>query len=254
LFIGDLQEMLVKANLWIGQSADSGSNNDLPPETGKAVAEASRALDRTLKDGPLDFALSMRGPDRNNQFSVIGALSLHDTTALEKALRRVAKSVPEREVALIKLDAFKVQGASVHEIAVDKWLPPDARKVFGKNAVYLNLSPDAVFVTFGPRAREIITEALTGKLGPKPAPLAEAEISPKRILALYKTLGAAPEAIQFIDKLTAADRSTVMAIKLKGGDDLVLRVALGLPALWILAPKPRRGGALLPKEEGKYKE
>jgi hypothetical protein len=29
---------------------------------------------------------------------------------------------------------------------------------------------------------------------------------------------------------------------------------LGLPALWILAPKPRRGGALLPKEEGKYKE
>jgi hypothetical protein len=237
LFIGDLKELLAKATQMIGQGAADGGKNDIPKEGMEVITEATKALGRTLNDGKLDFAVSLRGPDRNNQFTAIGAFSMKDTSALDKALRTVVKSAPKDAAERIKIDALKVQGTNVHEIAVGNRLPPEAQKVFGNSSVYVSLAPNAAFVTFGPQGKEAITEALTGKVAPTPAPLVQTEVSGKRILALFKTLGAPQDAIQFIEKLTPAERSTVMAIKVEGGEKLVLRVELGLPALWIVAPK-----------------
>jgi len=235
LFIGEFKELLVNTTELIGKEAANA-----PKEIAEAVSEWYKALGRTVKEGNLGFAASMRGPDRNHQFTVVGAFNLKDTAPLEKALKTAVKSAPKEEVDRIHFDAFKVQDINVHEIAVGDLLPPEAQIVFGKSSVYVRLSPNAVFVTFGPQGKEVITEKLTQKLQHQPAPLALAEISGKRILALYKTVGAAPEAFLFIDKLTAAERSTVLAIKVKGGEKLVLRVEIGLPALYVLSPKPSR--------------
>jgi hypothetical protein len=239
LFIGDLQEMLANFTLRMNQATEGEENGDTPKELMNLISEVIKALGRTVKDGNLDLAASLRGPDNNKQFTAVGAFSLKDTAAVETALRTAVKSGPKEDIGMFKLDVFKVEGINVHEIAIGGPLPPEVRKVFGQGSVYFALLPNAVVVTFGPQGKEVMKETLTAKLGPQPSPLVRAEISRKRIEALFKTLGAPPAALQFIEKLPE-ERATVLAIKVEGGDKLVLRVELGLPALWVLAPKPSR--------------
>jgi hypothetical protein len=106
--------------------------------------------------------------------------------------------------------------------------------------VFGALAADAVYVTLGPRGKDVITEMLSAKPLAEPTPLVLARISGKRTLSLYKLLGAAPEALAYLEKLTTAEQSSVLGVHVSGGDKLALRVDVGLPALWIVTPKPSK--------------
>jgi hypothetical protein len=216
LYVRDLKDMLVNLARSIEQNPAGARNQNSDKATAEVVAAAAKAVARTLDEGKLHLAVSLRGPDQNNQFVALAAFTLKDAAALEKALKNALKSAPEDVAKRIKLGVFQVNGVKVHEIGVGSLLPPDVQKIFGQASIYLGIATDAVFVTFGPRAKEAITEVLAGRsLLPRPAPLVQAELSGKRVMALFKTLGAPREALQFIEKLTSAERSTVLAIKVR---------------------------------------
>ncbi len=244
LFTPEVKDLLSKAlDMAAKKAGTEAADHNLPKEARDAVAEGFKALRRSIDDESLDLAASLRGPDKNGQFTAVGALSLKDTAALEKALKDAATIVPQPVKDLIKLDAFKVNGVNVHEIAVGEMLPDERQKVFGKSSVYVALAPNAAFVAFGAQGKAIISETLAGKLGPKPAALLHVDIASKRLVPLFKTLGAPSEAIELIEKLGQTERQAVLAIKVEGGDKLVLRQEIGLAGFFALMPKAAKANA-----------
>jgi hypothetical protein len=230
LFIEEVKTMLSKAVELGGKEAEKNLKLGAPKEACDAAAELFNTLGRTVNDGNLDVAASLRGPDKNDQYTAVGAVSLKDTAALEKSLKAALKVAPEEVAAMIKVDAFKVGAINVHEVAVGDKLPPEAQKIFGKSSIYLALAPNAAFVTFGAQGEAMIKDALTQKLGPKPAPLLQADISGKRMMPLLKSAGVPldGEAGPYFEKLTKMDRISVYTVKLEGGDKLTIRYEVGL--------------------------
>ncbi len=236
LFLGDLREAFSGAV----QSLDAAvrqESKDEPKGSRQVGLGLAKALTRTAKEDPVGLAVSLRGPDDSGRFTAVGAVTLKDSAELEKALQAMAQGSAEF-AGLVKPDAFHVRGVNVHELAVGPRLAPEARSVFGAGPAYAAFAPGAVYGTLGPRGKEVMTEILSEELRAEPAPLVEARISGKRTLALFKLLGAAPEAFPFLEKLTAAEQSTVLTVRVAGGEKFVLRVDVGLPALWVVAPKP----------------
>lgn len=246
LFAPEVKDILGKALDTLAKKADADLPGNAPKEVRDAVTEGFKALRRSIDDERLDLAASLRGPNKNGQFTAVGAFSLKDTAALEKALKAVTAIVPPPVKDMVKLDAFKVDGVNVHEITVGQMLPEEVQKVFGKSSVFIALAPNATFVGFGAQAKNLITEALNGKLGPKPASLFQLDISSKRLIALFKALNAPAEAIELFEKLGHSERQSALALKVEGGDKLVMRLEIGLPAFFALMPKAKSATATFP--------
>jgi hypothetical protein len=155
---------------------------------------------------------------------------LKDTAALEKSLKAALKVAPKEVAEMIKVDAFKVGAINVHSVAVGDKLPPEAQKIFSKASIYLALTPNAVFVTFGAQGEAMMKDVLTQKLAPKPAPLLQADISGKRMMPLLKSAGVPldGESGAVLEKLGKMDRISVYTVKLEGGDKLSVRYEMGL--------------------------
>lgn len=230
LFVEDFQKLLDKTLDWGIREVEANFGGNEPKEVKDLALEALKTLQRTVKGGTLDLAASLRGPDKNDQYSAIGAITLKDTAALEKALKAAMKIVPPKEAARFKLDAFKIGNVNVHEIAIGDDLPMEAQKIFGKSNVLVALSPNGAFVSFGPQGKKLLEEALTGKLEPKAAPLVHAEASPRRLLPLFKASGAPidGEMKPLFEKLGKMDRLGIYSLKVEGGSDkLVIRQEIG---------------------------
>ena len=230
LFFEDFQKLMEKLLDWGIKEADAGLGGDTPKEVKDLALEALKALQRTVKSGTLDVAASLRGPDKNDQYTAIGAISLKDTAALEKAAKAAVKIAPPKDAAKFKLDSFKIGSVNVHEILVADDLPEPVQKIFGKSNILIALAPNATFVTFGPQGKKLMEEALTAKVGPKPAPLVHAEVSGKRLLPLLKAAGAPVdgELKPLFDKLGQFDKLAIYSLKIEGGKDkLTLRYEIG---------------------------
>ena len=244
LFVPELQELLGKAIDTAAKNVEEkAAGENAPKEVREAIVAGFKALRRSIDDQALDLAASLRGPDKNGQYAAVGAFSLKDTAALEKSLKAAVEIAPKVIRDVFTFDAFKVNGVNVQEIAVGDLLPADIQKVFGKSSVFVALAPHAVFIAFGAQSKAIITEALTGKIGPKPAPLLQFDLSSSRLIALFKTLGAPPEPIELLEKLDKTDRQPVLAVKAEGGDKLVIRFEFSLPGLFAVMPKAGKANA-----------
>jgi len=233
LFIDEVQGGLLKFVDLMEKETAALRDGAGPKELGELLDEFFKTLKRTVKSGDLDIAASMRGPDKNDQFTAIAAVGLKDTAALEKSLKSALKIAPKDASEKVRIDAFKVDSVNVHEVLVGEMLPPPAQKVFGQSNVFVALAPEAVFVTFGPRGKELMKDALSAKQGPKPAPLFTLEFSGKRTATLIKKMeppmGGPIE--EYIDRLGKMGRLNVISAKVEGGEKLVVRKEIGLVPL-----------------------
>jgi len=252
LFVEDFQKLLDKLLDWGIKEADGGLG-DAPKEVKELALEGLKTLQRTVKSGTLDLAASLRGPDKNNQYTAIGAISLKETAALEKAAKAALKIAPPKDAAKFKIDSFKIGDVNVHEIVVADELPMEMQKIFGKSNILIALAPNAVFASFGPDSKKLLTEAITSKAPAKPAPLIQAEVSGKRLLPLLKAAGVPldGEMKPLFDKLGQLDRIGVYSLKVEGGGDkLVIRQEIGaVPLLGMTYFMGRSAGATF-KEVG----
>jgi hypothetical protein len=226
LFMEDVQELLLKLIDVGAQEAAANMGNE-KPEVKEMVAEAFSALKRTVKAGTLDVAASLRGPDRDEKYTAIGAFNLKETAPLEKAIKTALKTAKKDDK--VTVDSYKVGDVNVHEVLVAPELPPEMIKIFGKSNIHAALAPDAVFVAFGAHAQDLMKEALTMKPGGKPAPLIHAEVSGTRLLPLIKAAGAPMDGPggQMLEKFGKLDRVAVLSLKVEGGSRLVLREEIG---------------------------
>jgi hypothetical protein len=231
LFVNDVRDLLAGyVDLGPVMIERQKARNNEPKELIDLLVESLHTLNRTLKSGDMDFAASLRGPDKNDQYTAVGAIRAKDTAALEKAMKAGLKVAPKDVAEKFKFDVFKVDAINVHEITVADDLPPEAQKVFGKSSVYFAFGPNAGFITFGAQGKEAIKELLTAKHAPKPAPLANFEISGKRMAALLKGAGAPTDGAtgHFFQTLVKLDRIPVGSVKVEGGDRLVVRTEFNL--------------------------
>lgn len=228
LFVPEIGEAAAAA---VEAVVDEVGRNNPPPEPARPVFDAAVAgLARTLKSGDLDVAAALAGPNKDGAFTAIAALTFDDPSKVEQELRALHKTAPEGVRDLIKLDAAKAGGASLHEAAVGAFLPPEAQKVFGDSAVACAaFAPKAVYLAFGPDARAAVTAALAAK--PGPAKALDVVVNPARVRKL--AAGIDPNAGDQVAKLVGADDKAVSAlyVEMTGGDQLMVRMGFNLKLL-----------------------
>lgn len=230
LFIEDIQTTFVKLVDVAVKGAEKEGGKDLPKEARELINELFGTVKRTVQGGRLDFAACLRGPDKDGQYTAVGAFSLKESAALEKAIKAALKVAPKKDIAdLVKVDVFQVGDVNVHEIDVRDLLPPEAQKVFSKSPVYVAFAPNAGFVTFGSQAKEAMKEVLTSKPQPKPAPLVQVELSGKRLMTLLKNAGTPLDgpAGPFFEKFAKMEKISLLNLHVAGGEKLVIRTEYG---------------------------
>jgi hypothetical protein len=110
----------------------------------------------------------------------------------------------------------KAGTANLHEIKMDDYLPPEAKKVFGEKAVLaIAFDKTAVYAGLGPDARAKVTSAVAAKptgAGTGPTTLIDLSYTPAKIQKLIKAIDERAAGIQALgneDELQPIYRTTV---------------------------------------------
>lgn len=101
-----------------------------------------KALEPTLKAGVLDVAFTLR-PAGEEHFSMIAAIKVKDGEELEKSVRDLVQTVPEKDRDKIKLDAESIGSVKVHRVDAQGGFDADAKRLFGDNPLYFAFRSDA---------------------------------------------------------------------------------------------------------------
>jgi hypothetical protein len=199
--------------------------------------ELRKGAARTLKSDQVDLGGALTGPDKAGHYTAVAALTFDDPSGVEKALKDLAKALPQPFKDAIKFDAAKAGTLSVHTAVVGSLLPPEGQKLFGEKATaYLVFSPKAVYVAIGSDGMNELNRVLA--LKPGPARATDVQINPKKIVAVMKAAGTEGEnpILQLLgdsDKLISYQYGEV-----HGGDSLRVRFGstsfrMGLGAFWL---------------------
>lgn len=208
------------------EAAQKQAEANAPPGFQGAIDEAFKGLIRTVKTGECDVAISLRGPDKDGLYTVVGAVAFEDPSGLEKELRALfKKELPPMYRGIFNWDVATVGKTNIHQIKVGGLMPPQAQKIFGEEAsVTFAFAPHGIFVAFGPDAINTMKTALEVQKGPSPP--FEIVVNPKRIANLIKAAGLdVPESFGTKDMQFSA-----LALTIEGGKELRLRLSTNLKA------------------------
>lgn len=196
-----------------------------PPQFKALINETFKGLTRTVNDGEFDLAVSLRGPDKNGLYTVVGAVAFEDPSGLEKELRTLFKTeLPPMYRTFFNLDVAKVGKTNIHQVKVGGFLPPEVQKIFGEEAsVTFAFAPNGIFIAFGPDAVNTLKAALEVKKGP--SPVFEIMVNPNRVgKLLVAAIGKdVPMELSNQDKLFSA-----LALSIEGGKELRFRLSTNL--------------------------
>jgi hypothetical protein len=203
---------------------DEGLKKVVEDEKDKDKREAAekvfKVLAPTLKSGEVDFGVNLRGPSAKGQYAVVGALKIKDGAAVEKTLRDLIPTLPEKERKAIKLDFARSGSVNIHRIEGGD-IDANAKEMFGEGPGFFAVRDDAIMFAIGDGALEAIKDALAGK--PAASKGMQFEVSLNRVAKLAakenqnveeaakKAFGQNPDS----DKITLA---------LEGGESLKLRL------------------------------
>jgi hypothetical protein len=191
------------------------------------IDETFKGLTRTVNDGEFDLAVSLRGPDKDGLYTVVGAVAFEDPSGLEKELRALFKTeLPPMYRTFFNLDVAKVGKTSIHQVKVGGFLPPEVQKVFGEEAsITFAFAPNGIFIAFGPDAVSTLKTALEVKK--VPSPVFEIVTNPNRIGKIAAAIGKElPMGLGNQDKLFST-----MALSIEGGKELRFRLSTNLKSL-----------------------
>lgn len=207
--------------------------NSAGPMGKDVIDELFKGFTRTVKTGEADIAAAVRGPNKDGDFTFVGAFAFDDTAALAKEFKKVVeKEAPGNEQERIKWDADKAGNVAIHTYQFQNergWL--NLSGVFGgaKCTLAWAFAPKGVFVVLGPDAVADLKAALTVK--PTESPVLDIVLNPARVQKLaekIEPLGAVEieKALGKEDKLVSAS-----SLRVTGGAELNVRFALNLRVL-----------------------
>lgn len=131
----------------------------------------------TVKSGEYDVGVGLRGPNKDQQYTVVAAVGLTKGKELETFVKTIVSILPENERKKIEIDAASAGDLKVHKIVVGDQLPPEQKKVFGTDSLYIAFRDDAMFVTFGADGLKIMKEIVTAEAKPAAAVSIQAALS-----------------------------------------------------------------------------
>jgi hypothetical protein len=117
----------------------------------------------TLKSGKIDAAMSIRGPNKNNQYDLLVGTRVEKGKAIEAFVKDAVKNLPENEKKIFNIDVAKVGPANIHEIQLGENADEEFRKMFGTSNAYLALRDDLAILAFGSDALKAIKSAADAK-------------------------------------------------------------------------------------------
>ena len=221
-----------------------------PEELSKMYAAFRAGVLRTIDGGDADLAAAVRGPDKDGHYTVVGAVSFKDTSALAAEWRKAAAKLPADLKGVFKFDVAKAGDVAVHEAAVGDKLPLEVVRTFTQSSVYYAFAPDAIYVSFGAGAPEALKRAIEVK--PVRAPLVRTQVDLKKFMELARTAGipGGPGAKDAMEAQLAEKLGKVNLITMSvegGGNKMTVKGRIGAfalgastyAALWQAAPAPR---------------
>lgn len=224
---------------------DEGARKELDQQDEKirpVLKELVGGAARTVRAGELDIALVANGPDQNGQFAAVAAVSFADPSKLEKELRALfEKEAPPPAKEMVKLDAAKVGGVSVHVVTPPPGSLPSDVTAFGPTpAAGIAFAPRGILVAFGPDPVAALKPVLGAE--PKAARVFGVAVNPGRVRKLAAGLTNEQNAAEAGKYLGTADELfSVLFADLTGGDELRVRLGFNLK---LLGPAVGRGAGL----------
>jgi hypothetical protein len=175
----DLRKMLGPL---VDDAVADALKKEADPNKAKAAKTILEAVAPTIKAGELDAGLSLVGPGSDGQYTLIGGVKVVNGIGIEKAIREVHSSLPEKEKANVVLDATTVGDLKVHKI-IPESLDENAKKMFGADGIYFTFRDEAFLIAAGPDALKSIKAAASAQPTSSPT-LAKLEVSVGRAAGL----------------------------------------------------------------------
>ncbi|MBN9117661.1 MAG: hypothetical protein J0I06_00570 [Planctomycetes bacterium] len=201
--------------------------NTLPEAAKATVEELMKGQARTMKSGEFDFALVVRGPDKNGLYTAVGAMSFDDPSGLEKAFKKYMEADgPPEGVGAFKWDADKAGKVGIHTFKFNGGNVPPPVKMFGEDTTLaFAFAPKGIYVAFGPDPIAAVKDALKAK--PAESAALDVLVNPARLAKMVEKGGGNPLAVERAigkeDKLLSAGSLRVIS-----GKELTVRFAVNL--------------------------
>jgi hypothetical protein len=210
-------------------------------EENKVLAEKFlKVLTPTLKSGELDTAITMRGPGKNEKYSMVFGIKIKDGAAVDKTFRDIAKGLKKEEQERIFFDVEKIGTINVHKLDVAKDVDKKAKEMFGDGPLYLAIRSDAAYFAFGDGALASLKDALSAKPGIAPVVQFEMSISRFAKVMAIEDPDIAKAAKEAFGSGKANDR---VRITLEGGKSLRTRFVMKSDVLRFFAEVAKLKGA-----------
>jgi hypothetical protein len=210
-------------------------------EENKVLAEKFlKVLTPTLKSGELDTAITMRGPGKNDKYSMVFGIKIKDGAAVDKTFRDIAKGLKKEEQERIFFDAEKIGTINVHKLDVAKDVDKKAKEMFGDGPLYLAIRADAAYFAFGDGALVSLKDALSAKPGIAPVVQFEMSISRFAKVMAIEDPDIAKAAKEAFGSGKANDR---LRVTLEGGKSLRTRFVIKSDVLRFFAEVAKLKGA-----------
>jgi hypothetical protein len=223
--VPEVRDGTVKALEFLQKEA---ANNAFPPMQ-PFISELLKGAIRTVKAGPVDVGVALRGPDRDGFFTGVGAITFDDPSAVEKEFKKFTTTAPQELQKCFQWDAEKINGVSIH--LFDFGAVPgreggdEIRAMFGPNAkMAFAFAPKAYYQAIGPDVIATLKAAMTVK--PEVVPDLEVAINPSRLVKFIQAIepqagGMAAKVLGTDDKLAQA-----LVLSVSGGKELTVRLGL----------------------------
>jgi hypothetical protein len=204
---------------------------NLPDAAKATVEELFKGQARTTKAGEGDWAVALRGPDKDGHFSAVAAMSFEDPSALEKAFKKYMEDdAPLAQFGAFKWDADKAGTVNIHTFKLNGVpLPEAANKLFGDDlTLAFAFAPKGIFLALGPDAIATLKDAL--KVKPGAAPAFDLVVNPARLAKLVEAAGGGG---LIIERALGKDNKLLSAtsIRVTSGKDLTVRFAVNLKVI-----------------------
>jgi hypothetical protein len=215
------------AGLNIGQKEAVQST----PEISKVfVEELFKGLIRTVKTGEFDLAIAVRGPDKNDWYSVVGAVAFEDTTALEKEFRSIQKAAPADVRDDVNLDVAKVGNINIHTWKLKPGGFLDVTKVLGGDncQVAFAFAPHGVFAVVGPDSVNSLKSALAIPVAE--SPVLDVVMNPVRVTNLISKISPNFPGHARLERILGKDDKllSAMSMTVVGGNELTVTYKIDL--------------------------
>jgi hypothetical protein len=211
------------------------AGNPFGPNGKDFVDELFKGLIRTVKTGEADIVAAVRGPDKDGNFSLVGAIAFEDPAALEKEFKKLIEN-EAGGLGEFKWDADKVGMVNIHTFKFPNLGFLNPSKPFGgeKALLAFAFAPKGVFVALGPDAIATLKDALAVK--PTESPVLDVVVNPARMAKFAEKIE--PTAGLEVEKvLGKEDKPVSMAsLRVTGGKELNVRFGLnlrGLPRVFV---------------------